>query len=243
MERFIRNHSPLTHDLYYCPNAFSRRSRIAKFALPTKFAWCDIDSADPRRFNPPPTTLIETSPGRYQGLWRFMTSIEPDYAEAVSRHLTNTYDGDRGGWSITKMLRVPGTFNHKPDYDLPIIAVLENCAIPIAEWPSVDAEPRLESKILQIDPTTHNANRVIRKYRRFLMPNRFRLMSDASVRSHDRSRIVFMIVTALHNAGASPEEIASVLWVNPYFVSKHGRSLNALRAELSRIISKLKRAE
>jgi hypothetical protein len=56
MERFFRNHPPLTHDLYYCPNAFCESKRLAKFALPTPFAWCDIDSADPSAFRPQPST-------------------------------------------------------------------------------------------------------------------------------------------------------------------------------------------
>ena len=35
------------------------------------------------------------------------------------------------------------------------------------------------------------------------------------------------------------DEIATVLWHNPYFLAKHGKNLPALHAELGRILSKL----
>jgi hypothetical protein len=48
-----------------------------------------------------------------------------------------------------------------------------------------------------------------------------------------------MIVQALHAAGATRSEIAAVVWHSPYFRSKHGRRLDRLNAEISRIVSKL----
>ena len=75
------------------------------FALPTCYAHCDIDAADPALFEqPPPTIPIETSPARTQGnSWEFTTAVEPKVAESVSRALTRQYGGDPGGWSATKM--------------------------------------------------------------------------------------------------------------------------------------------
>jgi DNA primase RepB-like protein len=239
IEQFIRDHDPSTHDLYYCPNSFSRRKRWAMFALSTPFAWCDIDDANPDRFRPQPTILVETSPGRYQGLWQFSTVAKPARAEAVSRHLTNTYHGDRGGWSITKMLRLPGTLNHKPTYDLPLVSVVCNRPCTISRWPKVQIEPRRETLIGRIDPMRFEPRAVIKKFWKKLAPNRRRLMQDTSVKSRDRSRIVFMIVAALHDAGASPNEIAAVVWRSPYFISKHGADLLRLTQEVNRILSKI----
>jgi hypothetical protein len=48
-----------------------------------------------------------------------------------------------------------------------------------------------------------------------------------------------MIVQSLHEAGASHDEIASVVWHSPYFVGKHGHSIERLEAEISRILSKI----
>lgn len=240
LERFIRDHDARTHDLYFCPNAFSRRQRLADFALPTPLAWCDIDDTDPRLFRPQPTILVETSPGRFQGIWQFTTAAKPARAEAVSRYLTDTYHGDRGGWSVTKMLRLPGTLNHKPAYDLPTVTVLHDSGRTISHWPNVRAPPKREAQSGPIDPTRFDPSTVIKKFWNALAPNRRRLMADTSVKSRDRSRIIFMIVAALHDAGASPDEIATVVWHSPYFLSKHGARIGALTKEIHRIVSKVK---
>jgi hypothetical protein len=239
IEKFLREHSPRTHDLYYCPNAFSQRKRLAAFALPTRLAWCDIDGANPGNFRPQPTILVETSPGRYQGLWKFTAAVKPVRAEAVSRHLTNTYHGDRGGWSVTKMLRLPGTLNHKRAYDLPTVKVLRDDKRAISIWPKVQIAERREAPTEEIDPTKFDADAVIQKHKAALAPNRRRLMEDTSVKSRDRSRIIFMIVAALHDAGATPDEIAAVVWRSPYFISKFGRHRGRLTEEVCRIIVKL----
>jgi len=240
IEKFLKDHDPNTHDLYYCANAFISRKRLAEFALSTRFAWCDIDGADPNAFRPQPNVLVETSPGRYQGLWKFATAAKPVRAEAVSRHLTNTYQGDRGGWSVTKMLRLPGTLNHKRSYDLPTVKVVRDDKREISIWPKANLAERREAPTGEIDPTKFDADAVIQQYKAALAPNRRRLMEHASVQCRDRSRIIFMIVAALHDAGATPNEIAAVVWRSPYFISKFGRHRGRLADEIRRIIPKIR---
>jgi hypothetical protein len=239
MEQFIRDHDPGTHDLYYCPNAFSHRRRLAKFALSTKWALCDIDGADPAAFRPQPTILVETSPGRHQGLWEFDSAVESEHAEVVSRQLTDTYHGDKGGWSSTKMLRLPGTFNHKRAYDRPLVRIVRDSGRAISTWPQVVSRSKRRIVSAEIDPTRFDPHSVIKTYRKLLAPNRLRLMEHMSVQSRDRSKIIFMIVGALHDAGASPDEIAAVLWRSPYFISKHGADLIRLKEEMNRILNKI----
>ena len=81
---------------------------------------------------------------------------------------------------------------------------------------------------------------VAKRYRRGVGGDRYRLMTDAFVISSDRSRCIFMIAAALLDAGASADEIASVIWHSPYFVSKYGQSRTKLNEELSRILGKLR---
>ena len=47
------------------------------------------------------------------------------------------------------------------------------------------------------------------------------------------------MVAGLHEAGATLDEIASVIWSSPYFRDKHGDDLNALETEISRIIARV----
>lgn len=47
------------------------------------------------------------------------------------------------------------------------------------------------------------------------------------------------MVAGLREAGATLDEIASVIWSSPYFRDKYGDDVNALETEVSRIISKM----
>jgi len=137
VEEFFARYSFRRHDLYFCVNAFRRRRRLGMYAHETCYAHVDIDAADPSLFQPPPTILVSTSPNRWQGVWEFANAVEPKVAENLSRSLAA--NGDKGGWSITKMLRVPSSLNHKPAYDLPVVTIVRDDGAPIAAWPTASA--------------------------------------------------------------------------------------------------------
>jgi hypothetical protein len=137
------------------------------------------------------------------------------------------------------MLRLPGTLNHKPAYDLPTVTVVNDRGRPIARWPNVRVPPKRQTLARTIDPTRCDPAGVVKKFWKALAPNRRRLMEDTSVKSRDRSRIIFMIVAALHDAGATPNEIAAVVWRSPYFASKHGADVLRLNKEVNRILTKI----
>ncbi len=67
------------------------------------------------------------------------TTVEPKVAESLSRSLS--LNGDKGGWSITKMLRVPGTLElQRLRMILPLVSVVDDTGTPIAAWPAVQPE-------------------------------------------------------------------------------------------------------
>lgn len=238
IKRFLKDHPSRVWHLYYCPNAFAEPKRLAIHALPTPFAWCDIDGGDPYKFDPRPTILVETSPGRYQGIWELDRAIEPKEAEALSKGLTYRFGGDPNGWSITKLLRVPETVNHKPEYDMPGVSIEEDSGKPIRVWTEREYTTTVPA-IIDADPHRHDWQEVVRRFRPKLSGNMYRLMTDTWCISHDRSRCVFMIISALHEAGALPNEIAAVVWRSPYFISKYGQRRDRLNAELGRILAKI----
>jgi len=47
------------------------------------------------------------------------------------------------------------------------------------------------------------------------------------------------MVAGLHEAGATVDEIASVVWTSPYFRDKYGEDEEALETEISRIIARV----
>jgi RepB DNA-primase from phage plasmid len=240
VREFQEKYDPEEFDHYYCPNAFAQPKRLARFALPTPYAWCDIDNADPLEFEPQPSMLVRTSPTRYQGLWQFKKALDPKLAQQYSRQLAYEWGGDRGGWSVTKMLRLPGTLNHKPAYNRPQVIIEWDDGPVFLGAPAIAGSSRIgpASKI-SIDFLRYESSAVIAKYKRQLLPSRKRFMEDTVVRNKDRSRIIFLIVASLIKAGAYPDEIGAVLWQSPYFISKHGHSPKKLTAEINRITSKL----
>lgn len=96
---------------------------IKENALPEAvWLWADLDEMDPARLPFQPTMLIESSPRRYQALWRLS---EPKNIKDVERycHAISAY-GDASGWDIGQELRIPGTHNWKYD-DGPEVRVSE----------------------------------------------------------------------------------------------------------------------
>jgi RepB DNA-primase from phage plasmid len=244
IEDFFTNHSYRLWDLYFCPNAFNRNRRLGMYALPTCYAHCDIDGGDPATFEPAPTILVETSPRRTQGIWEFGTAVSSTQAEAVSRALTRTYGGDRGGWSITKFLRIPGSFNHKPQYDLPVVTIVMDTVTPIEHWPSAltTTGPRQSvgpGRAAEVDPLACDWRQVISKYEAKLKRVHRRIMCATTLESPNRSRMIFMIIANLYDAGATRDEIAAVVWRSPYFIDKHGANIDRLESELRRICNDL----
>ncbi len=78
----------------------------------------DTDAAAGRI--PPPTAVVNTSPGRYQLLWR----IEPSATDVAERHLralARHYGTDRAATDCNRVLRLPGFRSRKRDCEVRLI--------------------------------------------------------------------------------------------------------------------------
>lgn len=96
-------------DIYFCPHGFTERRRKEECAALPNLLWADLDEADPEKCDIRPTVAIESSPGRYVGLW----VIDKPMTKDINRRLTYHLGADRGGWDLTQVLRFPGTTNYK----------------------------------------------------------------------------------------------------------------------------------
>jgi hypothetical protein len=241
IEAIIAAHPIDRFDIYFCPNAFAEPRRRTALALPSRCAWCDIDDADPDRYDPQPNILWETSPDRFQGIWLWQEPSPGNVAEQISRNIWAKDGGDKGGWSVTKMLRLPGTINHKPEYQSPVVTLQvydqRPQAIPrsILTAPVMTVEPDaggIESR--RADPA-----KIMRGYRRAMGLQAGTLMTAKRVLRPDRSGAVFSIVAGMIAAGARDFEIVAVLLVNPYFISKWGTDVGAAEDQVTRIRARL----
>ncbi|WP_197412556.1 DNA-primase RepB domain-containing protein [Novosphingobium sp. Fuku2-ISO-50] len=239
--RLLESYAPERFDIYFCPNAFTEPRRQMGLALPSPYAWCDIDDADPRGYDPAPNILWRTSPGRLQGIWIWDQAQPGAVAEIHSRNIVYKDGGDKGGWSITKMLRLPGTINHKPEYGRPLVTLRRFDVTPQRLPASIRNErPQIaKARPTKIITAGLDAKEIMRRYRLKIGLQAGTLMMAKRVMRKDRSGAVFIIVAALIAAGASDSEIATVLLVNPYFVDKWGADPDEAEKQIIQIHARL----
>lgn len=122
-------------DVYYSVSLFSdeKRSKIDEKAR-TKIVWADADICPPDKFRVPPSIVVQTSPahadnedcsprdksgqpcnGHYHVLWVLDKFYPAAEVQEVARKIAVAHgpDGCDPGWTLTKILRVPGTTNTK----------------------------------------------------------------------------------------------------------------------------------
>jgi len=231
------------YDQYFSPNLYARPSRRLAGVRMTRLGWCDVDDAAPFTFDPKPSVVWETSPGRTQALWIWDRPHTPAQASAFSKALTYRYGGDKGGSAANKLLRLPGSLNHKPEYDAPFIPLVHFDPKPITDRPRLltgrDRGHAVGPEALDMNPYAHDRKAVGEKYRRKLDTSTRHLIRHDRVLAPDRSSRIFAMVAGLHEAGATLDEIASAIWTSPYFREKYGENQNALETEVSRIIARV----
>ncbi len=230
----IAAHPADLFDIYFCPNAFSGTHRRSALAMPTRYAWCDIDAADPDAYEPSPNILWETSPSRFQAIWKWREYSPGDIAQQISRNILAKDGGDKTGWPVNKLLRLPGTINHKPEYNNPVVT-LQVCDERPQKPPRslLDFEPPTPpAEVGTIDIEGIDPREVMRRFRRPMGLAAGTLMTAERVMRTDRSGAVFAIVMGMIEAGAEDAEIAAVLLVNPYFTSKWGTSLDKAKEQI-----------
>lgn len=129
-------------DVYYSVSMFSDEHRVQiDSAAKTKLIWADADICPPELFRVTPSIVVQTSPahgedvecapraksgkpcnGHYHVLWVLDKFYPANEAQEVARRVAVAHaeDGCDPGWSMTKILRVPGTTNTKwsPPYTI-----------------------------------------------------------------------------------------------------------------------------
>lgn len=104
------------HNLWYCTSLLDAKERRKDTCLPGRLVWADLDTCKPELVDPAPSIVVESSPLRYQALWRLSSTIPPDVAEEYSKRIAYRYNAngaDPSGWDLTQLLRVPLTYNYK----------------------------------------------------------------------------------------------------------------------------------
>src|SRR5215207_53570 len=161
-------------------------------------------------------------------MWRKFES--PGRAEAISRALAKRFRGEVGSTYPVSLLRVPHTINHEHGARVDVVW-FDDLAQRRPKVRSPKASPVRQEKPL-VDPFTCGRYIVAENYRERVSPQCYDIMRHRRERRDDAPQCVTRIVWALNKAGASVDEIASVVWRIPYVISRYGQTRDKLDAVL-----------
>lgn len=199
-------------DRYFCPVVFSKPKRKKEYALPTNLLWADLDPVHPSSCRLRPSVAWESSPGRYQALWFLTSELEPERAAQLSKRIAYADGGDKGGWDLTQVLRIPGTQNFKYD-SAPEVQLLwaKSQAYSIEEveaaYPKLpDENGHAKASLGWTDVTEAVINTAIAA-----LPVGFRRRLTANTAGADRSTELQKLARDLVRFGVSPEIVVHLL--------------------------------
>lgn len=172
-------------DLYFCPQLLSGKGRLSKSTVEQcPVVWADLDDCPPKKLLVAPTVVWESSPNRFQAVWRLDEAAAPHDAEALSRRIAYYHAGegaDRSGWDLTQLLRIPRTGNFKAEYadplmpnDMPVVKIVGGTASKyrpedFKKYPDVKRTEFLDLPLPETLPT-EDPLEIIQRYRRSISP-------------------------------------------------------------------------
>lgn len=109
--------------------------------------WCDVDvkkrggdAFDLASVSPPPTLVVSSSPGNFHLYWALGEQIEADEAVRIATLASAAFGGDPKVLEAKRVMRLPGSLNHK--YDPP-----KPCEV--VQYQAIAYDPRdLETKLM-----------------------------------------------------------------------------------------------
>jgi hypothetical protein len=221
------------YNVYFCVNLLKAPKRIKDNCLPTRLVWADLDEVAPDSIEDiPPPIVIQSSPGRWQGIWRVSVELPPFQAEEYSKRVAYHVGADLSGWDLGQLLRVPLTQNFK--YDPPgfiqIVRALEIEAVPLAfealKPQSVEPDVGIVPKIIEGE-----ALKILTRYG----PNLEPMFHDIYLQEphEDWSKSLWKLINICFRAGMLEEEVFAVAYeakCNKY--ARDGRPIKDLWREV-----------
>ena len=101
-------------DMYFCTQLLSTESRSKSTVKHTPVAWTEFDNTvDIEHLDPKPSMVISSSDDRRHVYWRVSTTDKPFKIEELNRRIALHYDANKLSWQLSKVLRIPFTYNFK----------------------------------------------------------------------------------------------------------------------------------
>jgi hypothetical protein len=243
LKEWFSDNPSKSNDLYFCPLPFNGRKRDRNAVIRTHFLWQDLDYANPDYLDKTvtPTIAWESSPGRFQGLWRLDKHYDPSEIEELNRSLSRFTGADKGGWDLTQVLRIPGTHNNKykekPQvrfmYDNGIVYHVDKLKS-IVDAPSEEDPPWDEnhSALKEMD-----AQRILKKHHKKIPRKALTMLMAKTATMGKRSDIIWYLTNKLNEVGLNPHEIYSLMKASVWnkYKDRHDEE-ERLRTEIEKVI-------
>lgn len=233
IKQFLRDYDD--HDIYFCPHGFNRRVRQKEEAVIPNLLWADLDYSDPRNEKLfkglKPTIAIESSPGRYVGLWE----LDKPMTEDINRRLTYHVEADHGGWDLTQVLRFPGTKNYKYKSQPRVRLMWDDGKV----YKRKNIEAKLPEEDEEEEGQVLSAAEVFSEYEGKL-PRwvRRELLAKKITGTADRSEMLWKLENACLEAGMTTDEALAVIKRSAWNKFAGRRNEDAqLRREIEKVVN------
>lgn len=153
-QNWLRYMNAQKHEIYVSMNPLrpEARGRTKSDLAAVRHVYLDFDNDGDqavaamrsREDLPAPNHLIETSPGRWQAIWR-VEGFQVGDAEALMRGMVREFGADLAATDASRVLRIPGYFNHKRNAAFLIRATEHSDAVSRpADFPTLSSRSQFE---------------------------------------------------------------------------------------------------
>ena len=190
-----------------------------------------MDEIDPHDVKYKPTIAIESSPGRFVGLWM----LDKTMNEGLNRRLSYAIDADKGGWDLSQVLRIPGTRNYKYQ-STPQVRLLWDDG---PTYKVSDLERRLPEDEAGDEEAGEDLAAIYKKYDKTMSASTKHELMKGKPTQGKRSEVLWRLVNELVEAGVARDHAFAMLKHSPWnkFAGRHSED-HQLNRELDKVYKK-----
>lgn len=212
--------------VWYSPILFKSDSRTKENALAVSVVAADADSCDPNNFRVRPTHIVQTSNDRWHVYWALNEAVHPHDVSRLNRRIAQVHkdDGcDTAFVNSAKLLRVPGTSNHKHPGAIVILADRDDDVFAfedlVNKYPESEVPDALDVVNVEM-PDDVEAYTLDPKNRTELMkglPNSIGLreLMFGKYQEDKRSDVRFKLLCELYRIGLDDKAVMAIAWGAP----------------------------
>ena len=190
-QRWLRYMNREKHEVYVSMNTLQpgARGRTKAEVGEVRHVYLDFDvkgdeavqNLRNREDLPTPNHLIESSPGKWQVVWR-VEGFDKNQAEALMRSMVQELGADPAATDASRVLRVPGFYNHK--YSTPHFVRAQSLTDSVynpshfPEYPD-DSRSARTAQISSVEPRTNTGEAITQSERDWAYANRALARGDS----------------------------------------------------------------